>query len=311
MLSRTVPPNSVASCGTRPIWPRRLASVTDRTSVPSIRSTPLPTSHRRGTRATSVVLPDPDGPTSASTSPASISREIERRTRRSGRYPKLTLSISIRPATGGSSGAWGASTRAAARANCPAQPGGGGGARADRHAVEQEAGQGADGQRALDDPVPRVPQQDCDRAEPEEAHTATERRAPQREHRPEADDAREVVAVALHLEPLADVALDDPYAAQCLLCDHGAAGDRVLDLGGDPLERPPEHERDDDQHWGQHEGDDEQRGAEDKQDHDRAEQSDQRRQQRGRRLGEHRAHQRHVARQARDQLADPRSGVEV
>ncbi len=109
MFSRTVPPNSVASCATSPIWPRRLSTVTSRMSIPSTRIVPAVTSHRRGISPTSVVLPDPDGPTRARVSPAGIVSESSRTTGRSGRYANDTSSSSIRPATGPSGRASGAS----------------------------------------------------------------------------------------------------------------------------------------------------------------------------------------------------------
>ena len=62
MFSRIVPPNSVASCATRPIWPRRLATVTSRTSRPSIRIAPSVTSHRRGMRPVERGLARPGRP---------------------------------------------------------------------------------------------------------------------------------------------------------------------------------------------------------------------------------------------------------
>ena len=99
MFSRTVPPNSVASCATSPIWPRRLATVTSRMSMPSTRIVPAVTSHRRGIRPTSVVLPEPDGPTRARVSPAGTVSETSRTTGRPGRYSNDTSSSSIPPAT--------------------------------------------------------------------------------------------------------------------------------------------------------------------------------------------------------------------
>ena len=110
MFSRMVPPNSVASCATSPIWLRRLATVTSRMSIASTRIAPAVTSHSRGIRPTSVVLPDPDGPTRARVSPAGMLRETSRSTGRSGRYANDTPSSSIRPATRPSGLASGAST---------------------------------------------------------------------------------------------------------------------------------------------------------------------------------------------------------
>src|SRR5674476_988561 len=102
MVSLIVPPNSVASCGTRPIWSRRVRTSTCRISMPSIRIAPSVTSQSRGMRLHRVVLPAPDGPTRATISPGAMSRSIPRSTGRSGRYPKETLSRVILPVTGGS-----------------------------------------------------------------------------------------------------------------------------------------------------------------------------------------------------------------
>src|SRR5450759_2176012 len=102
MFSRIVPPNSVASCGTRPTWLRRLCTRTSRMSIPSIRIAPSVTSQSRGIRLHSVVLPDPEGPTSATISPGAMSRSNPRRTGPTARYPNDTLSRLILPATGGS-----------------------------------------------------------------------------------------------------------------------------------------------------------------------------------------------------------------
>ena len=57
--------------------------------------------------------------------------------------------------------------------------------------------------------------------------------------------------------------------------------------------------------------DEQQRRAEREQDDDRADEPDERRQQARDGLGQHRPHERHVARQARHQLPDPAAGVEV
>jgi hypothetical protein len=73
------PLNSAGSCGTTPIAPRRSARRSDRTSWPSSRTCPRSTSQKRGNRDTSVVLPPPDGPTNATTSPGATSRSIPSR----------------------------------------------------------------------------------------------------------------------------------------------------------------------------------------------------------------------------------------
>ena len=55
---------------TNPIASRSECSVTSRTSFPSIVTSPSVTSYRRGTSDSSVDLPAPDGPTTASIVPA-------------------------------------------------------------------------------------------------------------------------------------------------------------------------------------------------------------------------------------------------
>ena len=159
--------------------------------------------------------------------------------------------------------------------------------------------------------MPGVPKEDRERAEPEEAHQPAERRPPEREPRAGGHDAREIATVALRLEALADVALHDPDPRQRLLGRDGAAGDRVLHLGADALERPPEDDRDDDQRGRQHEHDHEQDRVEQEQDDDGADQPDERREQRRGRLGQHRPDQRHVTREARHELAHAVAAVEV
>ncbi len=181
----------------------------------------------------------------------------------------------------------------------------------DRDPVEQEPGERPDPQVAVDHLVTRVPQQHDHGAEAQEPHQRAEAGAPQREARALGHDAGQVRAVALCLEVLADVALDHADPAQRLLRGPGAPGDRVLDLGADALERPAEHDGDGDERRGEEQRDKEQRRAEEEQDDDRADEPDDRRQERGRRLGEHGADEGHVARQARDELADPAAGVEV
>ena len=59
----------MVSCVTMPICARSEASVTSRTSTPSIRMPPPVTSKNRGTRFIIVVLPAPLRPTSATTWP--------------------------------------------------------------------------------------------------------------------------------------------------------------------------------------------------------------------------------------------------
>ena len=69
MLLRTVSLNRIVSCVTLPICSRRDRVETSRRSCPSIRISPEVTSKNRGIRFTSVDLPAPLGPTSATISP--------------------------------------------------------------------------------------------------------------------------------------------------------------------------------------------------------------------------------------------------
>ena len=104
-------------------------------------------------RPTSVVLPEPDGPTSARLSPAAISRSTSRSTGRSGSYPNVTPSSEIRPSTGPIGTASGASRIVGSRvddlehaldgpgplAELPVQAGDRAEAGADGDPVEEEA----------------------------------------------------------------------------------------------------------------------------------------------------------------------------
>ena len=128
---------------------------------------------------------------------------------------------------------------------------------------------------------------------------------------PVATTRAQVGVVPLELPVLADVALHDADPRERLFRRGRAAGDRVLDLGADPLERSTEDDRDGDQRGREQQDDEQERRAQREQDDDRADEPDDRRQQARDRLGQHRADERHVARQARDQLADAPAGVEV
>ena len=91
---------------------------------------------------------------------------------------------------------------------------------------------------------------------------------------PGGDHAPQVRVVALELPVLADVALDDPDARQRLLGRRRAAGDHVLDLRADPLERPPEDDGHHDERGRQQQDDEQQRRAEREQDDHRADEPD-------------------------------------
>ena len=67
------------SCITMPTAPRSDSSVRSRTSWPSTRTSPALTSWMRGTSSAVVVLPAPDGPTSATSSPGATVKLTSRR----------------------------------------------------------------------------------------------------------------------------------------------------------------------------------------------------------------------------------------
>ena len=64
--------NRCGSCATTPIAARSDVCVTSRTSCPSMRTAPDVTSYSLGIRLLIVVLPPPDGPTSATSCPGSM-----------------------------------------------------------------------------------------------------------------------------------------------------------------------------------------------------------------------------------------------
>src|SRR5581483_1475357 len=138
--------NRWASWVTMPTAAPRLSRVRSRTSWPSMRTDPDVTSYSRGTRCDSVVLPAPDGPTSAVMVPGSAVNDTPRSTGAvgspvpdpSGRgasrlgmdtadaagYWNHTSSTSTRPrgatkgtASGDSVMAWGASSSSKQRSN--------------------------------------------------------------------------------------------------------------------------------------------------------------------------------------------------
>ena len=72
---RIVSWNRYDSWVTTPISSPSDSSRSDRTSCPSIRTAPSPTSYNRGIRYVTVVLPAPDGPTRAASWPGRTRRE--------------------------------------------------------------------------------------------------------------------------------------------------------------------------------------------------------------------------------------------
>ena len=109
MFSATDPPKSVASWATRPIWPRRLSTVTSRISTPSTRIAPVVTSQSLGSGRPAWSCQNRTGRPARWSPPAGISRLSSRRTGRSGRYANVTALSWIRPATRPSGKASGAS----------------------------------------------------------------------------------------------------------------------------------------------------------------------------------------------------------
>ena len=78
-LARMVSWNRCGSCITKPTAPPSDSSVSSRTSWPSMRTAPCSTSAMRGTSIAVVVLPAPEGPTSATSSPGSTVKFTSRR----------------------------------------------------------------------------------------------------------------------------------------------------------------------------------------------------------------------------------------
>ena len=132
-------------------------------------------------------------------------------------------------------------------------------ARADGDAVQQEAGQRAQRQAALDDEPAGVPEDDDERPEAEERHHGAEEPAGRDEAGGRAHDAAQVLVVALPLPRLAPERLDDADAAEGLLRGGGAGGDGVLDLRAQAPQGPREDHGHDDEGRRQGQDDDEQR----------------------------------------------------
>ena len=149
-------------------------------------------------------------------------------------------------------------------------------ARADGDAIQQEAGQRPDPERAVDHLVPGVPEQGGDGPEAEEAHQRPKARPPQGQPRPGRHHAAQVGVVALQFPVLAHVTLDHADPGQGLLRGCRTPRDGVLDLGADPLQRSTKDDRDDDQGRRQEEHHEEQRGAQREQDDHRADECDDR-----------------------------------
>ncbi len=76
MFSPILSENRNGSCGTMPMAPRSVASGHSRTSTPSTKTVPGGGSNNRGSRFSSVDLPDPVGPTSATVWPGSTLNEM-------------------------------------------------------------------------------------------------------------------------------------------------------------------------------------------------------------------------------------------
>lgn len=91
MLNRIEALASTQSCGTSPIAARRLLWLTSRTSVPLTHTAPSVASYMRNKRRDRVLLPEPDGPTSATVCPAGTSNETPLSTSTLPSYEKWTL----------------------------------------------------------------------------------------------------------------------------------------------------------------------------------------------------------------------------
>ncbi|CFP59437.1 Uncharacterised protein [Bordetella pertussis] len=74
MLSRTLRLNSVLSCSTTPSWRRSEALSTMPMSWPSISTRPRSATNMRCISRVSVLLPDPERPTTPTTSPGAMRR---------------------------------------------------------------------------------------------------------------------------------------------------------------------------------------------------------------------------------------------
>jgi hypothetical protein len=109
MFSATVALNRNGSSLTTAICARSDAASMSRTSAPSTSSAPSVTSYRRGMSCTSVVLPEPVAPTSATVVPAGMSSDTSRSASRcEPSYRSDTSRSSTWPEPGGSAGASGA-----------------------------------------------------------------------------------------------------------------------------------------------------------------------------------------------------------
>ncbi len=88
-------------------------------------------------------------------------------------------------------------------------------------------------------------------------------------------------------------------------------GEGVLDARAEASQGSREEHGHDDERGRQGQEDDQQRGAQQEEDDDGAHEAERRREQRGQRVRQHHAHLGDVAREARDELADPPLDVEV
>ncbi len=75
MLWRSVSLNRYVSCATSAMRLRRSSSLKLFRSAPSIRTVPVSGSQKRRNRAATVLLPAPDGPTSATDAPRGTAKE--------------------------------------------------------------------------------------------------------------------------------------------------------------------------------------------------------------------------------------------
>ena len=226
MFSRMVPPNSVASWGTSPICARRL-DVVDVADIGAVHPdgppghVPQPRDEPHEGRLAGARRPHQREHLACRHVEVDVAQDRARAVVREGDALELDAAGDRAQVHGvrrvvdrrlGVDDLEHALDGAGALAQLAVEPCDRGEARADRDAVQQEPRERPDRQPAGDDLVARVPEQDGDRAEAEEAHQPAEPRPPQREPRARRDDPGQVARVARLLVVLADIALDDADA---------------------------------------------------------------------------------------------------
>ena len=230
------------SSSTIAIARRSETTSTSRTSAPSTSTEPERGSYRRGSSCTSVVLPDPVAPTSATVEPASTTRSTclqrvravavaerdvaqldvpaaRRQRRRAAHDARLAIEDLEQPGAGGRR----ALRHAERDAEHPHRP--------DQHQqVRVERGEVAEGQRAVDDLAPADQQ---DHRQPEvrqEREERVEERLQAGGEHGLVEDPPDRPAEADELARLGREGLDDAHAGDVLLDLGGDLADPLLDL---------------------------------------------------------------------------------